>query len=100
MPTVSYQQMLRELVEADPNVGEELFEGAIVQFDEKDFEGARILLRQYISSTVGIKVLSARSGISKTQIKRALSTKGNSTQAHLRKIISALSSKGGFQIER
>jgi len=48
MPTVPYRTAIKEMVEANPKLAEEMLEDALAALRAGDVEDGRLLLRQYL----------------------------------------------------
>jgi len=89
MPTVPYDTAMRDMVERNPEIGLEMLEGALNSLLAGDVDDGRLLLREYVKTTIGFQELARRTGKQDKNLMRSLSVKGNPTAANLFEIIRA-----------
>jgi len=89
MPTVSYTDAMKSMVDDNPQMGVEMLEDAINALLEGNTDEGRIHLRAYINATLGFAELGRRMNKDSKNIMRSLSPKGNPTASNLMQIIQA-----------
>ena len=98
MPTVSYNDSVKSMIDRRPELATEMLEDAINALFEGELDDGRLLLRQYVNTTIGFQELARRTGKQDKNLMRSLSASGNPTAANLFEIIRACSEAEGFTI--
>lgn len=89
MPTVSYNDSIKAMIEENPELGAEMLEEAINSLLSGELDEGRLLLRQFVNATMGFKELAERTGKLDKNLMRTLSASGNPTAANLFEIVQA-----------
>lgn len=87
MPAVSYKNSMRKLVDENPEIGQEMIEGALNSILQNELDDGRILLHQYVNATLGFAELGRRMDKDPKSLMRSLGPKGNPTVTTLMGII-------------
>ncbi|WP_068319038.1 hypothetical protein [Polycladidibacter hongkongensis] len=87
MPTIPYEHALKDMLDENPHMNTEMLEGALNMILSGKLDEGRLLLRQFINSTLGFKELAKRTGKIDKTLMRSLSASGNPTAANLFEII-------------
>jgi len=99
MPAVSYNDSLKKLVDENPEMGQQMLEGAVNALFQGEIDEGRILLRQYINATLGFAELGRRLDKDPKNIMRSLGPKGNPTLTNLMAMIQACASAQKMEIQ-
>lgn len=89
MPTIPYNDALKDMLEENPQMSTEMLEGALNLILSGELDEGRLLLRQFINATIGFKELGRRIGKDDKNLMRTLSERGNPTAANLFEIVRA-----------
>ena len=89
MPTISYNDAIKEMIAERPEMATQMFEGAINTLLAGEMDDARLLLREYVNVTIGFQELARRTGKIDKNLMRTLSADGNPTAMNLMAIIRA-----------
>ena len=98
MPTISYNDMLKGVIDDKPELAVEMFEDAINSLLAGELDDARLLLRQYVNATIGFQELAQRTGKIDKNLMRTLSKEGNPTAMNLMAIIRACAEAEGVSL--
>ena len=89
MPTRSYKDSMKAMVDENPELGTEMLEEALNSLLSGELDEGRLLLRQFVNATMGFKELAERTGKRDKNLMRSLSAEGNPTAANLFEIVQA-----------
>ena len=89
MPTVPYNQMMRDMIAKRPEMAVEMLEHAVNRIFAGDLVEGRLLLRQYVNATLGFQELARRTEKIDRGLMRMLSKDGNPTATNLMEIVRA-----------
>ena len=89
MPTISYKEGIKSMVDRNPKFAMEILEDAINSLLDGNLEEGRLLLRHYIDATIGFQELARRTGKRDKSLMRSLSATENLTASNLFDIIRA-----------
>lgn len=98
MPTVSYKDSLQAIAEQDPTFAEDMLADAVTAMLSGNLNEGRILLKDYVRSTLGFAELGRRMGKDEKNIMRSLSPRGNPTASNLMAIVQACAQAGGVHL--
>jgi DNA-binding phage protein len=98
MPTVPYDEAIKQMVDDNPEMGTEMFEAAINALLAGDVDEGRIHLGSYVKSTLGFAELARRIDKDPKNLMRMLSPRGNPTAVNLFEIVSACTASQGFTV--
>ena len=87
MPTVSYNDSMKAMVERNPQMAIEMLEDALNALLSGELDEGRLLLRQYVNATIGFPELAERTGKDPKNLMRSLGSAGNPTAANLLQIV-------------
>jgi DNA-binding phage protein len=89
MPTTSYNEALKDMIEDNPHMAAEMLEGALNSLLSGELDEGRLLLRQFVNATMGFQELAKRTGKIDKNLMRTLSAAGNPTASNLFEIVQA-----------
>ena len=98
MPTTSYKDSMKAMVDENPDMATEMLEDAINSLLSGDLDDGRLLLRQYINATLGFQELAKRTGKQDKNLMRSLSATGSPTAANLFQIVQACMKAEGVTV--
>lgn len=98
MPTVSYKDSLKAMVERNPHMAAEMLEDAINALLAGELDEGRLLLRQYVNATIGFPELARRTGKADKNLMRTLGPTGSPTAANLFQIVRACMEAEGIKV--
>lgn len=87
MPTIPYNEALKDMLEENPHMSTEMLEGALNLILSGELDDGRLLLRQFVNATIGFKELAKRTGKVDKTLMRILGADGNPTAANLFEVI-------------
>ena len=97
--TRSFKDHIKAKIEADPEFRLALFQEAVQTLIKGDADTARIVLRDFISATVGFQALAKATGIPPKSLMRMFRPSGNPTAANLFEVIRVLQKKTRVHLE-
>ena len=89
MPTVPFEQSLKDMADESPEFAHGMLEAALNAILSGDLDEGRIHMKDYVRSTIGFQELANRTGKIDKNLMRTLGPKGNPTMANLVEIIQA-----------
>ena len=98
MPTIRYDDLVRDDIENDSGLARDYLQNAIDFLLADDLEGGRVMLRHFINGTIGFVELGRRLGRDPKNLMRSLSPTGNPTASNLLAIIRACAEAEGVVI--
>lgn len=98
MPTVTYNQMIKDMVKERPEFASEMLEDAINSILAGELDDGRLLLRQYVNATIGFQALAKATGKIDRALMRSLSKSGNPTASNLFEIVRACADAQGVTV--
>jgi probable addiction module antidote protein len=91
MPYITFEQAAQELFEARPDIAEAYLEVAFEVYEQDGHSGALLeALRQVAEAKGGIPALAKRTGMTKQNLYRVLSAKGNPRLDTIYKLLKGL----------
>ena len=97
MPTIPYNEALKDMLDENPHMSAEMLEGALNMILSGELDEGRLLLRQFVNATIGFKELAKRTGKVDKTLMRILSASGNPTATNLFDIIQACLDAAGVK---
>jgi DNA-binding phage protein len=98
MPTQSYKDSMKAMVDRNPHMATEMLEDAINALLAGELDEGRLLLRQYVNATIGFPELARRTGKTDKNLMRSLGPNGSPTAANLFQIIRACMKAEGVTV--
>ena len=99
MPTIPFDDLVRDVAAGEPAFRTELFRGALEYALRGETEEARRALRLVVNTTVGFAALARETGIGEKSLMRMLSKDGNPRMTNFLAIVAALGRLLGIETE-